>query len=115
MKRGEVHLATFPNVDGSPAKDRPCVIVQADFYNQRIKNVIVVPITTNLTRQNDAAHLFIDVSTPDGQATGLHANSVVSGINVTVMLQSHIRKKIGELSADLLKQVEECLKRALDL
>lgn len=115
MNRGEVHLAAFPTVDGTPPKDRPCVIVQADYYNQRLSNVIVVPVTTNLRRQNDPAHLLIDVTTPEGRATGLHVNSVVSCTNLTIMLQSQVTRKIGDLSPDLLQKVEDCIRVALGL
>ncbi len=115
MQRGEVHIAAFPTADGTPPKDRPCIAVQADYYNQRITHVIVVPVTTNLKRRNDPAHALIDVSTIDGKASGLHTDSVVSGLNVTVMLRAHLRKKIGELSPHLMLKVEECLKKALGI
>jgi mRNA-degrading endonuclease toxin of MazEF toxin-antitoxin module len=48
MKRGDVILAVFPHTSGTPAKRRPALVVQADFYNQRINNVLLAPITSNL-------------------------------------------------------------------
>lgn len=115
MKRGEVHIAAFPNSDGSPLKVRPVLVVQADYYNQRISNVLVATITSNLSRKNDPAHLLIDVSTPEGKRSGLKVDSLVSGLNVGVVPQKKLQRKIGELSDDQMKQVDECLKTALGI
>jgi mRNA-degrading endonuclease toxin of MazEF toxin-antitoxin module len=41
---------------------RPALVMQADFYVQKIGNVLLASITTNLARQNDPAHYFIDIS-----------------------------------------------------
>lgn len=115
MKRGEIHLALAPTFDGSTPKTRPFLVVQADYYNQRISKVLLAPITSNLSRQNDAAHLRIDVSAPEGKASGLHQDSLVSCLNLVVLLQSHVQRKIGELSDDLMQQIDECLKAALGI
>ena len=115
MKRGEVHLAAFPNLDGSPLKVRPVLVVQADYYNQRIHNVLVAAITSNLSRKDDPAHLLIRISTPEGKRTGLNVDSLVSGLNVGVIPQKKVQRKIGELSDDLMKQLDECLKTALGI
>jgi mRNA-degrading endonuclease toxin of MazEF toxin-antitoxin module len=77
MNRGEIYIGMFPHADKSPAKSRPVLVVQSDYYNQRIKNVLIATITSNLARASDAAHYLIDVSTPEGQRTGLGVTSVV--------------------------------------
>jgi mRNA interferase MazF len=41
FKRGDVLIAVFPNADGSPAKLRPVLVVQADVYSTKIKNLLV--------------------------------------------------------------------------
>jgi mRNA interferase MazF len=115
MRRGDIHLAAFQTVDGSPAKDRPVLVVQADFYNQRIANVLVAGITSNLRQRNDPAHVLIDVATPEGQASGLRADSLVSCLNVGAVMQSKMKRKIGELSDDLMRQVDEALKAAMSI
>jgi len=45
MKRGDIVLALYPPAGGAPAKRRPALVVQADYYNQRISNVLLAPIT----------------------------------------------------------------------
>ena len=115
MKRGDVCIAIVPTTNNSPPKSRPVLVVQSDYYNKRISNVLLAVITSNISRANDKAHLLIDVSTPDGQASGLNKNSLVSCINLVVLPQKDVSNKIGELSANLMKQVDDCLKCALDL
>jgi mRNA-degrading endonuclease toxin of MazEF toxin-antitoxin module len=112
MKRGEVHLALAPTFDGSTPKLRPFLVVQDDYYNSRIA---LAPITSNLSRQHDPAHLLIDVTSPAGKATGLRQNSLVSCLNLVVLLKSDVQKKIGELSDDLMGQIDHCLKAALGI
>ena len=77
MKRGDIVLALYPPAGGAPAKRRPALVVQADYYNQRISNVLLAPITSNLARRSDPAHYFIDISTADGKQSGLNQNSLV--------------------------------------
>lgn len=115
MNRGDVVLASFPHAAGSPAKRRPALIVQADYYNQRISNVLLVPITSNLSRQSDAAHLFIDVATAAGRQSGLRQSSLVSCLNVSVVPVSMIGPKIGELPDDAMRLIDDCLKVVLGI
>jgi mRNA interferase MazF len=115
MNRGDVVLAQFPHISGTPSKIRPVVIVQADFYNQRIANVLTAAITSNLSRKGDRAHFFVDVSTPEGMLSGLKQNSLVSCLNLTVTKASDVGQKIGGLSASTMLQIDECLKAALGI
>jgi mRNA interferase MazF len=115
MKRGDIHLALAPTLDGSTPKTRPSLVVQADYCNSRIGKVLLAPITSNLSRANDPAHLLIDVSTPEGKASGLRQNSLVSCLNLVVLLQSDMHRKLGELSDDLMRRIDGCLKAALGI
>ena len=115
MKRGDVIICTFPHGGGTPPKNRPGLVVQSDFYNQRIANLLIAAITSNLKNTGDDAHYLIDVLTPEGQLSGLHRNSLVSCINLAVIPSSTVSAKIGSLSADAMKQIDECLRRALGL
>ncbi|HMO84483.1 MAG TPA: type II toxin-antitoxin system PemK/MazF family toxin [Lacipirellulaceae bacterium] len=48
MTRGDVILCRFPHARGTPPKLRPALVVQSDYYNSRIANVLVAGITSNL-------------------------------------------------------------------
>ena len=113
--RGEVALARFPHAAGGRGKRRPVVVVQADAYNQRLRHVIVAEVSTNLGLASDPANLLIEVATPDGQATGLVQDSVVTCLHLATMSEDRIGRVIGRLSAGLLRKLDDCLKTALGL
>ena len=108
-------LAMFPFARGTTAKKRPVVVVQADSYNLSMHNAVVAEISGNTVRATDSAHQLIDISTPDGRATGLLRNSVVSCLNLATLHENRLERVIGEFSASLMEQVDECLKSALGL
>jgi mRNA-degrading endonuclease toxin of MazEF toxin-antitoxin module len=115
MKRGDVVLAMFPHASGTAPKSRPVLVVQADYYNQRISNVLVASITTNLRRKGDAAHFLVAAATPEGKTSGLTQDSLVSCLNLAVMPVTDIGRKIGELSGVAMQQIDICLKAALGI
>jgi mRNA interferase MazF len=115
LNRGDVALARFPHAAGGRGKRRPVVVVQADGYNQKLRHVIVAEVTSNLTVASDPANLLIDVSTPDGQATGLLNTSLVTCLHLVTMSEDRVGKVIGKLSAGLLQKIDGCLKAALGL
>jgi mRNA-degrading endonuclease toxin of MazEF toxin-antitoxin module len=71
LARGAVVLARFPHTAGGRGKKRPVVVIESDTYNQTIPHIVVAEVTSNLTNLNDPAHLHIEITTPDGAATGL--------------------------------------------
>lgn len=113
--RGDVVIALFPNADGSPPKARPVVVVQADAYNGRLTNLIVAAVTSNLSHAADPASLLIEVNTPDGAASGLRKDSVVSCINLATIADGLIARRIGCLTPALLAKLDVCPKAALGL
>jgi mRNA interferase MazF len=46
VKRGDVVLAYYPFASGAGSSRRPVLVVQGDTQNQRLKNTIVVQITS---------------------------------------------------------------------
>jgi mRNA-degrading endonuclease toxin of MazEF toxin-antitoxin module len=115
LQRGDVGLARFPHTAGARGKKRPVVVVQADAYNAQVRSVIVAEITSNLTQINDPAFLSIDVSTPDGRATGLLHNSLVSCLWLASVNADRVDPVIGRLADPLLGKLDACLRSALGL
>ena len=115
VKRGDVVLARVPHTAGTRGKRRPAVVIQADTYNAALNHAIVAEVTSNPRWTADPACLFIDVSTPEGQATGLHQNGVVSCLHLVTMNADRLGTPIGALSPALLQQLDACLKAALSL
>ncbi len=47
VSRGEVLKARFPHGAGGRGKKRPVVVVQAEFYKQRLRSAVVAQVTNN--------------------------------------------------------------------
>ena len=115
-KRGEVVLVDYPYSDRTGSKVRPCLVVQTDRNNQRLQDIIVVMITSRThLAGSEPTQLLIDVSTPDGQQSGLLFNSAVQRENVLTIDTSFIRRRLGTLTTSTMQQVGDCLKSALDI
>ena len=115
MKRGDVVLVRFPHPSGKRGKKRPAVVVQSDTYASTVSTVVVAEVTKNLTMKNDPACLFIDRSTPEGKATGLLVDSVVSSLVLDTVYSDTVAQVLGGLSPSLLQNFDDCLKVGLGL
>ncbi len=74
VHRSDVVLVDHPYSDGSGPKVRPGVVVQSDTRNALLTETIVALITKNLRHAaTDPTQVQIDVSTPDGLASGLNS------------------------------------------
>jgi mRNA interferase MazF len=114
VSRGDVVLVDYPFSDRTGSKVRPALVVQTDRLNSRITDTILAA-TSRSTHRASATQLFIDISTPEGGRAGLRQNSMIQCENLLTYDQRLILAKVGALSAPLLRQIDDCLKAALDL
>lgn len=115
MKRGDVILVHLPFVGSSGGKIRPALVVQSDSLNTILRETIIAEITSNLAHAGKPHLVLIDITTPDGSASGLLSSSAVRCERLHVIPQSDVRKTIGSLSASAMKFVDACLKSALSI
>ena len=115
FKRGDVVLAQVPHTAGKRGKKRPAVVIQADTYNARLRHVVVAEVTSNPRGVSDPACVFIDLLTAEGQATGLHKNSVVSCFHLVTMNADRLGLSVGRLSPTLLRQLNDALNSDSDV
>jgi mRNA-degrading endonuclease toxin of MazEF toxin-antitoxin module len=115
LKRGDVAMARFPHAGGTRGKKRPVVVVQADIHNAKVQHAIVAEATGNLASANDPTCLFIDLSTPEGKATGLDKDSVVGCLFLATIADRRMSAAIGRLSAVMMQRIDICLKNAMGL
>lgn len=115
MNRGDVVLVRFPHPSGLRGKKRPAVIVQSDVYTGAVNTLVVAEVTKNVTMAADPACLFIDVNTPDGKATGLVRDSVVSCLVLVTIYTDTVAQVLGTLSPTMQQKLDGCLKAALAL
>ena len=114
VSRGDVVLVDWPFSDGTGTKVRPAVVVQDDDENRQIADTIIALISSRLHR-NSRTHVFIDISTADGQLSGLRRNSVVQCGNLYTADQGFILRRLGQLTDSLVRQVDTGLRAALHL
>lgn len=115
MTRGDVVLVRVPHPSGGRGKRRPAVVVQSDVYAGVVGTAIVAEVTSNLSMASDPACLLVEVGTPDGQATGLLRDSVVSALVLVTVYADAVDQTLGRLSPALLTRLDGCLRAALGL
>jgi len=59
--------------------------------------------------------LFIDISTPEGQQSGLLYSSAVKCEHLITLHKRFVRRVIGRLPADVMLEIDDCLKASLGL
>ena len=91
-------------------KPRPAVVVQSDAFNATHASVTVCPITSDCVD----APLF-RVTLPPGDRSGLIVASQAMIDKVTSVPRSTVDRAIGTCDALHLEQIEEALRRWLDL
>ena len=112
MKRGEVVEVNWPYSDLSGTKIRPAVVVQADFLNGLIDDTILVKITS---RQYGIPGTEVEIDPAAEKASGLTKVCYASCKDILTRDQGLLLRTVGVLSDALLRQIEDCLKKVLEL
>ena len=103
MRRGEIWVADLPPPDGI----RPVLLLMRnDAYAIR-RDVIITPITTRVR------NLRTEVAI--GTEEGLRAPSVANMDVIMTVYNSRLLRRIGALSAEKMRQVEDALHFALGM
>ena len=112
ITRGEIHWADLGAASGSrPAKRRPVLIVQSDPYNaSRLATVVAVVITSNTTLAAMPGNVFLPAT-----ATGLPRDSVVNVTALVTLNKTDLTDRVGGLSPSLMHEVDQGLRRVLEL
>lgn len=91
---GDVVLVPFPFTDQSAIKQRPAVIISSAAYHRERRDVILMPITSQLRSSNAFGEIIIQ----DWKAAGLLKPSVIKPV-IATLEQSLLIKTLGRLSA----------------
>lgn len=116
VSRGDVVLLPIAFVSGTGSKVRPAVVVQCDALNARLNSTIVA-IITSVTKRAAAepSQMFVEIATPEGQATGLLHDSSVKAEHLDTVDQRDVVRIIDKFSASLMQRFEACIQEALEL
>ena len=116
LRRGDVVLANLPYSDQTGSKIRPALVVQCDRNNGRLDDVILVMITGVVGRATtEPTQLLVEISTPEGQSSGLLRDSAVKCEHIVTLDQGFVSRVIGQLPHGVMRDVHQCLKESLAL
>ena len=90
------------------------MIVSADVNNAVIQDVILAAVSRS-TRPGALTHVLVEPGTSDGKLAGLLHRSYIQCENVFTLDKQFVLQRIGVLTPSLLRELNESLKRALDL
>jgi mRNA interferase MazF len=112
MQRGDIWWATLrPPTGSEPGYRRPVLIVQSDDFNKsRINTVVVAILTSNLHLQAAPGNVFLGK-----RITKLSKDSVANVSQVVTLDKSFLTERIGRLSTDKMKHVDDGLGLVLNL
>ncbi|MFH1975788.1 MAG: type II toxin-antitoxin system PemK/MazF family toxin [Pseudomonadota bacterium] len=96
-KRGDIVLMLFPHSDLRTAKTRPALVVQADNLQTELPQVIVAMITSRMLRAQHKSRVIVQLTTLEGQQSGLLTDSVVMTDNLATVAEFEIDRIIGTL------------------
>lgn len=89
-------------------------MVSSDFFNRRLDTVVVVALTRNLKRKDQAGCVLM-LQPSAGKSPGLRGDSVALCHSPLTVPKNVLGRRLGKLPADLLSDIEETLAFALNL
>jgi mRNA interferase MazF len=114
VRRGDVYWADLVPRSGSEQTGRrPVILLSHDGFNRTPtwRSMIVVPISTSASQGGRGPTVVVI----PGGAAGLSKPSHALCHQVTTLDRAKLTKRIGTLPPELLREVEDGLKAAMDL
>ena len=112
-RRGDVVLVPFPFTDLTDIRQRPALIISADWFNDSHQDLALAAITSQIPATVSQAELMIPEA--DRIAAGLPRASMIRVGKVFAVHQMLVRRKLGLLSASVLSMFNEKLRLVLGL
>ncbi len=110
VRRGDIFWANLdPTIGVEIRKTRPVVVLSHNVINERSQLVIIVPLTTNLSRLSPS-HVLI----PAGEG-GLGQDSKALTEQIRAMDKRRLTAKIGSLSLGFIRLIEQGIRNSLDM
>lgn len=111
-RRGEIHLVAFdPTLEREIRKTRPAVIIQNDVSNQYSPITIVAAISSQFSTPPRPREVIIS----PGPKSGLAKPSAVILNQIRSIDRARLRKRLGRLDAEEMRQVDRALRISLGL
>jgi mRNA-degrading endonuclease toxin of MazEF toxin-antitoxin module len=117
-RRGEVVLVRFPFLESpevAQAKLRPAVIVSGEAIHQETADVLIAAISSRPASAPLSTDYQIVLGTPECRSAGLVTTSWVKVSNLAAVPKAAVLRRLGRLTAEGLRAVDQRLRLALDL
>ena len=114
MKRGDLYWANlFPRSGSEQTGRRPVIILSHNAFNEASgwRSIIVVPVSTSPTQSRRGPTV---VALPAGTANLMNDSSALCH-QITTLDRAKLVERIGELTSEILAQVEKALLAAVDI
>ena len=115
VRRGSVVLVRYPFTDLSGAKVRPAVILTPDNLLPRIDDVLCLFISSSMPGELLPTDFVLEEKHPSFAKTGLKYRSVLRAHKLALLNKSLVVRVLGEMSTDLMNEVNQRLRLALGL
>jgi mRNA interferase MazF len=119
VKKGYVVLVSFPYTTDeglTQTKRRPAVIISNDNNNVRLDDVLLVPLTSNVTRAGrEPTQVVVLEKSDEGKAGGLRLDSVIDCTVIATIPKTLLVSKIGQFPQETMERVDQCLMIALSI
>ncbi|MGC8932761.1 MAG: type II toxin-antitoxin system PemK/MazF family toxin [Candidatus Methanodesulfokora sp.] len=116
LKQWEIIMVEFPFVDLVQKKFRPALIISNDALNKMSNSVVVVQITSNLS--SGFREYNISLSDSDviryGETPPMY-QSIIKPYIIFTVDKRLIRRRIGLLKPEKIKEVKESMKRIFSI
>ena len=118
-KKGDVVLVSFPYTTDegqTQTKRRPAVIISNDNNNARLDDVLLVPLTSNVTRAGrEPTQVVVSMDSQEGKAGGLRLDSVIDCTVIATIPKTLLVSKIGQFPQETMERVDQCLMIAMSI
>jgi len=108
--KGKIVLVPFPFTDLTEAKLRPALVVY-----EGVKDVVMAFISSKVPSELSEADILITKDRVSFRKAGLKVDSVIKLDKIATVLKDLIVGELGELDEELRKEVNQRLKKILEL
>lgn len=111
VKRGDIFYADLSPVVGSEQGGvRPVLVIQNDIGNKYSPTIIIAAITSQINKAKLPTHIEISA-----EEYGLTKDSVILLEQIRTIDKKRLKERIGHLSDELMKKVDECIQISFGL
>ncbi|MEK6926009.1 MAG: type II toxin-antitoxin system PemK/MazF family toxin [Nanoarchaeota archaeon] len=109
IEQRDLILVPFPFSDQSGRKVRPVIVISNNKFNEKSNDVLVIGVTSNISRDNYA----IDLSNEGLEEGKLLTKCLIKVENLLKIDKELIIKKIGKIRKDKLKKIVDVLMKII--